>query len=143
VTSLHAACGELDDDHAPGTSSQGQSVGSEGASEACAKETMPEGEGASENLTALGDKGPSRDAAIGGEEEPINLDAKELKALKMGDRATSMFKSAMSETLQLKKMDSRDKYAYYLCICNGLGLTYAIGQSRAFTTQRLKSCGMS
>ena len=116
MTSLHAASRELDDDPTPGTSSQGQSVGSEGASEACAKETVPKGEGASENLTALGDKGPSRDAAIGSKEEPINLDAKELEALKMGDQAASMFKSAVRETLQLKKMDSREKYASYFCI---------------------------
>jgi len=116
---LHAA---LDDGHTPGTSSQasqGQSAGLEGASEARAKETVPEGEGASENLTALGDEGPSRDTATGGEEEPSNSNAKELEVLKMGEQATSMFNSATREMLQLKKMDSREKYASYLCICSG------------------------
>lgn len=88
-------------------SSQDKLVSSGGPSDLGppAKEKVPEGEGAPDGSTTPGcDEGPSGDAT-------------ELKVLTMGDQATSIFQSAIRETLRIKKMDGREKYAPYMSIC--------------------------
>ena len=75
-----------------------------------AEETVSRGEGVS------GDDGPSGDTAVGGketsEEDPGN-NTEEPTVLTMGNQATSMFKSAIRETIRMKKVDDRERYALY------------------------------
>jgi len=110
--------------------SQDKSVSSENTAE----------EGAPVNETALGGEDTSCDKAESGEKPG----ADELKALAMGNRATSMFNSAVKETIKIKKMDAREKYAFYLRTCYSLELnSCVIGPSRTSTMGRLISCGAS
>jgi hypothetical protein len=95
---------------------------------------------------------PVKETVFGGEEMSCDktdsgdkTDANELKALTMGNRAASMFNSAVKETIKIKKMDTREKYAFYLRTCYiVLELnSCVIGPSKTFTMGRLISCGAS
>jgi hypothetical protein len=104
-------------------------------------DTAVGGESLSGNA-AVGEEGPSRDKAARGKDlsgdaavssrglsggsgkemchdkgtrkEKLGNDTEELEELTLGDQATSMFKSAVRETLQIKKMDLREMYTFYL-----------------------------
>lgn len=120
-----------------------------------ASETVLEGEASSEGLTTLGGEGFSGDTAISGGEMPRNKATtntenpgdgpRELDGpLTLGEKAASMYNSAVKETLQMKKVSDREKYVFIPGICNGLSLTAdAIGQLRTFTMGRLRSCAVS
>jgi len=64
--------------------------------------------------TSFADEGPSGDANAGNKKdegtgkETLDDDSDDIKALTVGSQAKYMFKSAIKETLQIKKMDSRD-----------------------------------
>lgn len=110
--------GSNEDRTPSGTGSQNKSVDSENAPGAGvpAEETVSQGEGMS------GGDGPSGDTAVGGketscdketrEEGPGN-DTEEPTVLTMGNQATSMFKSAIRETIRMKKVDDRERYVLY------------------------------
>ena len=124
ITNSYAARGDADDNHTLSDAiPQGKSVSSGGASEASA---VLGDEEASEGPTTLGNEGPSGNATVihretscnegMGEDKPSNdSDDAELKVLQMADQATSTFKSAMREALQMKKIDGRERYASSLC----------------------------
>lgn len=80
-----------------GTSSQGKSVGLEDASKT---DVIPGGEGPSE-----GSKTPSE--ALSGNAAVLTKE----------NQATAMFKSAIRETLQMKRMDGREKCVFYPSTC--------------------------
>ena len=80
-----------------GTSSQGKSVGLEDASKT---DVIPGGEGPSE-----GSKTPSE--ALSGNAAVLTKE----------NQATAMFKSAIRETLQMKRMDGHEKCVFYPSTC--------------------------
>jgi hypothetical protein len=97
------------EDHTPGgTTSQG-TVGSASEAGAPAKETVLGGEEAVGGDEISCNKGTA-------EEEPGN-DIKKLNVLTKGNQAASMFKSAIRETIQMKKTASREKCVFFLRIC--------------------------
>jgi hypothetical protein len=78
------------------------------------------GGGVSEALSA--DKGHSGDATAGG---------------RKGEGTSKyMFKSAIKETLQIKKVDSRERYTSYLCIVVFVSVSHLIGPLKTSTTGR-------
>jgi hypothetical protein len=93
-------------------SSQDKSVDSEDTSEAraAAKETSEAASG------RLGDEDPSEGEKKSGDKSD-DKGTKATKALTMGNEAASIFESAIAEAIKIKKMDSREKYAFYRCIC--------------------------
>jgi hypothetical protein len=70
--------------------------------------------------TSSADEGPSGDTNAGSKndegtgKETVDNDSDNMKAAIEGTQAK--FKSAIKEALQIKKMDSRERYASYLCI---------------------------
>jgi hypothetical protein len=89
-------------------------------SEHTAKETADGGEDASGGSTTLAGDGISEGAAVGEKEtsrdngkgkgtEKSGNDAKELEVLTEGNQAASMFKSAIAETFQIKKVALRER----------------------------------
>jgi hypothetical protein len=76
-----------------------------------------------EGLVTPGGEGLSGNAFVSSEEtscdkdtskEKSDNDAKKSNApLTMGDQAAFMFKSAIKETLQMKKMEDREVYVFY------------------------------
>jgi hypothetical protein len=90
--------------------------------------------------TSFADEDPSGDANAGNKKdegtgkETLDNDSDDIKALTVGSQAKYMFKSAIKETLQIKKMDSRERYASYLCIMVFVSDSHLIGQSKTSTT---------
>lgn len=90
--------------------------------------TVPAGEGSSEGLATPSHDGISRDTVVGSEEMGCHKaadeenDTKDLRALEKGGEAISELKAAMRKTLQMKKKESRERYALYLCIRYGINL---------------------
>jgi hypothetical protein len=118
-TAVASSMDEPNKDHTPGASQMGAPASEAGL-----------GEASSEGLT--GDKA-SAEEELG--DNPKNLEG----LIAIGDRAASMYKSAIRETLQMKKMDDREKYVFISYACLGLSLNSLTGQSRTFTTEQLGS----
>jgi hypothetical protein len=87
---------------------------------------------------ASADEGPSGGGKKdeGTSKETLDNDSENTKVLAKGSRAKSMFKSAIKETLQIQKTDSRERYSSYLCIVIFVSNSHLIGPSKTSTTGR-------